>query len=105
MPEAMNILLYDDSLQAETLGDACLIAVLASITMLLHLVDMFIPKKLNHTRRGKIYHCIKSRRRTIQSLYREYFFSRAYQMDYDAFMDLHELLKPGINEYICNNNN
>ena len=26
-------------------------------------------------------------------------------MDYDAFMDLHELLKPGINEYISNNNN
>ena len=42
MPEAMTILLYDDSLQAETLGDACLIAVLASITMLLCSVDMFI---------------------------------------------------------------
>ena len=26
-------------------------------------------------------------------------------MDYDAFMDLHELLKPGINEFISNNNN
>ena len=26
-------------------------------------------------------------------------------MDYDAFMDLHELLKPRINEYISNNNN
>ena len=44
MPEAMNILLSDDSLQAEPLGDACLIAVLGSITMLLHLVDMFIQK-------------------------------------------------------------
>ena len=44
MSEAMYILLYNDSLQAETLGDACLIAVLASITMLLHLVDMFIQK-------------------------------------------------------------
>ena len=44
MLEAMNILLYDDSLQAETLGDARLIAVLASITRLLHLVDMFIQK-------------------------------------------------------------
>ena len=44
MPEAMNLLLCDDSLEAETLGDACLIAVLASITMLLHLVDMFIQK-------------------------------------------------------------
>ena len=40
----MNILLYNDSLQAETLWDVCLIAVLASITMLLHLVDMFIQK-------------------------------------------------------------
>ena len=43
-PEATNILLYNDSLQTETLGDACLIAVLAAITMLLHLVDMFIQK-------------------------------------------------------------
>ena len=30
---------------------------------------------------------------------------QAYQMDYDAFMDLHELLKPGLNEYIRSNNN
>ena len=44
MPETTNLLLYDNSLQAETLGDVCFIAVLASIAMLLHLVDMFIQK-------------------------------------------------------------
>ena len=32
-------------------------------------------------------------------------FSRAYQMDYDVLMSLHELLKPGIDKYVCRNNN
>ena len=31
--------------------------------------------------------------------------SRAYQMDYDVFMSLHELLKPGIDEYVNKSNN
>ena len=32
-------------------------------------------------------------------------FSRAYRMDYDVFMSLHELIKPGIDEYVCQNDN
>ena len=28
-------------------------------------------------------------------------FERAYRMDYPAFLQLHELLKDGIEEYIC----
>ena len=32
-------------------------------------------------------------------------FCRAYWMDYDVFMSLHELLKPGIDKYVCQNNN
>ena len=32
-------------------------------------------------------------------------FSRAYQMDYDVFMSLHELLNPGIDEYVHQNHN
>ena len=38
---------------------------------------------------------------------REYggLFARAYHMDYEGFMVLHDILKQGIQEYITNNNN
>ena len=32
-------------------------------------------------------------------------FARAYRMDYEGFMVLHDILKQGIQEYITNNNN
>ena len=44
MPPATNLLLYDDSLQSDSLGDACLIAVLASVTMLLRLIEAYLMK-------------------------------------------------------------
>ena len=89
------------------LGDACLIAVLSSITMMLHLVDIVVKKQSKRKRTNKIYQCIQRNRRTIQSLYDEYgiLFTRAYRMDYETFKALHDLLKPGIDEYISNNNN
>ena len=71
MPEAMNVLLHDDSEQAETLGDASLIAVLASISILHQMTGMFMTKSKKR-RRDKIYQRIKRKRRTIQSLYQEY---------------------------------
>ena len=41
MLKAMPILLFNDSLQAETLGDACLISILSTISsMLCLLLDM-----------------------------------------------------------------
>ena len=36
MPEAMTILLFDESLQVETLGDACLISILSTTSSMLH---------------------------------------------------------------------
>ena len=107
MPQATNVLLYDDSSQSATLGDACLIAVLSSITMMLRLVDIMVKKQSKRKRRNKIYQRIQRNRRTIQSLYDEYgiLFTRAYRMDYETFKVLHDLLKPGIDEYISNNNN
>ena len=45
MPEATTILLVDDSLQAETLGDACLISILSTISSMLHLLLDMIPKQ------------------------------------------------------------
>ena len=36
MPEAMTILLLDESLQVETLGDACLISILSTTSSMLH---------------------------------------------------------------------
>ena len=44
MPPATNLLLYDDSLQSDSLGDACLIAILASVTMLLRLIEAYLMK-------------------------------------------------------------
>ena len=95
MPQATNILCYDDSIQSETLGDDCMIAVLASITMVLSWIDMYLHNNKKSTRRSTTYHCIKHRRRTIQSLHQEYgcLFSRAYQMNYEGFMALHDILQ------------
>ena len=107
MPRATNVLLYDDSSQSATLGDACLIGVLSSISMMLRLVDIMVKKQSKRKRRNKIYQRIQRNRRTIQSLYDEYgnLFTRAYRMDYETFKVLHDLLKPGMDEYINNNNN
>ena len=79
---------------------------LASISILHQMTGMFMTKSKKR-RRDKIYQHIKRKRRTIQSLYQEYggMFSRAYQMNYDVFMSLHELLKPGIDKYVHQSNN
>ena len=47
MLEATTILLLDDSLQVETLGDACLISKLSTISSMLHLLLHMIPKKID----------------------------------------------------------
>ena len=52
MPSATNILLYEDSLQAESLGDACLIAVLSSVMMLLRLIEAYLTKNKNKNKKG-----------------------------------------------------
>ena len=108
MPPATNVLLYDDSLQSDSLGDACLIAGLASVTMLLRLIEAYLMKNKNKSKkRDSTYRRIIRRQRTIQSLYREYgsLFARAYRMNYEGFMVLHDKLKHRIQEYITNNNN
>ena len=107
MPQATNILCYDDSIQSETLRDACMIAVLASITMVLCRIDMYLHNNKKRTRRSTTHHHIKCKSRTIQLLHQEYgcLFSRAYQMNHMWFMAIHDLLQQGIKEYITNNNN
>ena len=45
MLEATTILLFDDSLQVETLRDACLISILSTISSMLCLLLDMIPKK------------------------------------------------------------
>ena len=108
MPPATNVLLHGDSLQSDSLGDACVIAVLASVMMLLHLIEVYLMKNKNKSKkRDSTYRRIIQRRCTIQSLYREYgsLFARAYRMNYEGFMVPHDKLKQGIQEYITNNNN
>ena len=50
MLQATNILCYVDSIQSETLGDACMIAVLASITMVLHWIGMYLHNNKKSTK-------------------------------------------------------
>ena len=77
--------------------------------MLLHLFEAYMMKNQNKSnkRRDSTYQRIIRRQCTIQSLYREYggLFARAYHMEYEGFMVLHDVLKQGIQEYITNNNN
>ena len=47
MPEATTILLFNDSLQVESLGDDCLISILLTISSMLHLLLDMIPKKID----------------------------------------------------------
>ena len=59
MPQATNVLLYNYSSQSEMLGDACLIAILSSITMMLRLVDIVVKKQSKRKRRNKSYQRIQ----------------------------------------------
>ena len=42
MPPATNSLIHYGSSQTESLGDACLISVLASVTMVLRVIDFYV---------------------------------------------------------------
>ena len=42
MPPATNFLFNDGLSQTESFGDACLIAVLASVSMVLHVIDLYV---------------------------------------------------------------
>ena len=44
----MTIILFNDSLQVETLGEACLISILLTISSMLCLLLDMIPKKLDN---------------------------------------------------------
>ena len=50
MPEAMTTFLFNDSLQVETLGDACLISILSTISSMLSLLLDMIPPKMDNIR-------------------------------------------------------
>ena len=51
MPPATNLLLYDNSLQSESLGETCLIAVLVSVMMLLRLLEAYLMKNKSKSKR------------------------------------------------------
>ena len=50
MLQATNKLCYDNSIQSETLRDACMIAVLPSITMVFHWINMYLHNNEKSTR-------------------------------------------------------
>ena len=98
-----NIILFDNSYEAQCLGHACLISLITTINLLLVSINDVI--KCNKNGGSRLYYPhIKRKRRTLQSLKKEYgsLFQCAYRMDYIAFKSLHCLLQKGIQEYIIN---
>ena len=45
MPQATNLISIDDSMQAEALGSACLVAIIGSINILLIVLDRTIQNR------------------------------------------------------------
>ena len=101
MGTATNFVVFDKSFQAASVGDASLIAIVATIQVLLNAVEELLLQNRKERRRSNGY--IKCKRRSLVSIRNEYgnLFERAYRMDYPAFLELHELLKDGIKEYVC----
>ena len=100
MGTATNFVVFDKSFQAASLGDASLIAIVTTIQVLLHAVEELLRRNRKERRRSNGY--IKCKRRSLVSICNEYgnLFERAYRMDYPSFLELHELLKDGIKEYV-----
>ena len=100
MGTATNFVVFDKSFQAASLGDASLIAIVTTIQVLLHAVEELLRQNRKEQRRSNGY--IKCKQRSLVSICNEYgnLFERAYRMDYLSFLELHELLKDGIEEYI-----
>ena len=100
MGTATNFVVFDKSFQAASLGDASLIAIVATIQVLLNAIEELLRRNRKERRRSNGY--IKRKRRSLVSIRNEYgnLFERAYRMDYPAFLELHELLKDGIEEYV-----
>ena len=98
-----NVVLFDKSYEAHCLGHACLISIITTIDLLLVSINDVI--KCNKKGGSCPYYLhIKRKRRTLQSLKKEYgsLFQHAYRMDFIAFKLLHRLLQSGIQEYIIN---
>ena len=105
MPQATNLISIDDSMQAEALGSACLVAIIGTINILLIVLDRTIQKTGKKDRRSLLStKHIQQKQCTLQSLKVKYgyLFRKVYIMDFEVFHRLHELLKHGISEYIQN---
>ena len=100
MGTATNFVVFDKSFQAASLGDASLIAIVTTIQVLLHAVEELLQRNRKERRCSNGY--IKCKQRSLVSICNEYgnLFERAYRMDYPSFLELHELLKDGIEEYV-----
>ena len=108
MMKATNFVVFDKSFQASALGDASLISIVATIQLLLGVLEELLRQQ-RWDRRWKstlLNGYIKRKRRSLISLRNEYgnLFDRAYHMDYASFQRLHELLKDGILHYIRRSN-
>ena len=104
MMKATNFVVFDKSFQSSALGDASLISIVATIQLLLGVLEELLrPQRRDRRRKSTLLNgYIKRKRRSLISLRNEYgnLFDRAYRMDYASFQRLHKLLKDGILHYI-----
>ena len=104
MMKATNLVVFDKSFQASSLGDASLISIVGTIQVLLGVLEELLRHQRweRHRKSPLLNGYIKRKRRSLISLQNKYgnLFDRVYHMDYTLFQFLHELLKDGILQYI-----
>ena len=78
-----------------------MIAIVAAIQVILHVLEELLRRNCKEQHHSNGY--IKCKQRSLISIRNEYgnLFEHAYQMDYSSFLELHNLLKDGINEFVC----
>ena len=87
MPQATNLISIDDSMQAEALGNACLVAIIVTINILLIVLDRTIQNRKKDRRSLLLTKHIQRKWHTLHSLKVEYryLFHEAYRMDFVVF--------------------
>ena len=70
MGTATNFVVFDKSFQAASLGDTSLIAIVATMQVLLHAVEELLHRNRKEQRRSNGY--IKHKRRSLISIHNEY---------------------------------
>ena len=87
MPQATSLISIDDSMQAEALGSACLVAIIGTINILFIVLDRTIQNRGKGRRSLLLTKHIQQKRRTLHPLKVKYGYliHKAYRMDFVVF--------------------